>query len=225
MPSRNVVKEYVPGGIYHVYNRGVEKRTIFQGPGDYAVFLRVLRSYLLPPRHDSQSDASWRVRHIPGVYTLHERVELLAYCLMPNHFHLVLRQHDATGMSELLRRLSNAYVLYFNRHYSRIGALFQGRYRAVLVKDEGHLLQLTRYIHRNPLELSPKAGPASLAQYEYSSYPEYLGLRHTEWLHPDVVLERFLVFSGASPDAGTYRDYAEYDLADDRAALANSALD
>ena len=144
MPSRNVVKVYVEHGIYHVYNRGVEKRVIFADTQDYVMFRHYLRAYLLPPDHPGQKKLPISLRRSVKGYDLYKRVELLAYCLMPNHFHLVVRQLDDRGMPEFVKRLSNAYVSYFNRRYDRVGSLFQGPYRAALVDDMKGVLPLSR---------------------------------------------------------------------------------
>lgn len=222
MPSRNVVKVYVEQGIYHVYNRGVEKRVIFVDTQDYVMFRQYLRAYLLPPDHSSQRNLPFSLRRTVRGYDLFKRVELLAYCLMPNHFHLVVRQLDSRGMPELVKRLSNAYVSYFNRRYQRVGSLFQGPYRAALVDDMKGALPLSRYIHRNPLEVLSGQGAGLLEEYPYSSYPEYLGRRQTEWLHPETILD---LFSAEELAAGTYQQFVEGEGPDDLLALGDKALD
>ena len=191
MPSKNVVKVYVADGVYHVYNRGVEKRNIFLDAHDYAVFLYYLKTYLLPPElaPDDRTPRGLRIRL--QKLELHRRIQLMAFCLMPNHFHLMLRQHDERAMPELVRRVRNGYVEYFNPKYKRVGALFQGSYRAVLMKDEAQTVILSRYIHHNPVELLSSLELKSLADYPYSSYSYYLGLRSAAWLDPQPVLASF----------------------------------
>ena len=129
MPGRNVVKNYVAGGVYHAYNRGVEKRTIFVDEEDFRVFHYYLGSYLLPPVVREGWDMPRGIALTHGTYDLHRRIKLLAFCLMPNHFHLLLRQQDELAMREFMKRLANAYVGYFNKKYKRVGSLFQGTYR------------------------------------------------------------------------------------------------
>jgi putative transposase len=208
MPSRNVVKLYVAEGVYHVYNRGVEKRDIFLDAHDYAVFLYYLKTYLLPPdlAPDDRTPRGLRIRL--QKLELHRRIQLLAFCLMPNHFHLMLRQHDERAMSELMRRISNGYVEYFNRKYQRVGALFQGSYRAVLMSDEAQTVILSRYIHRNPVELLSSLELKNLADYPFSSYSYYLGQRSALWLDPRPVLANF----SERPDDKSsiaYREFVE----------------
>jgi putative transposase len=220
MPSRNVVKTYVEQGIYHVYNRGVEKRVIFADTQDHVMFRHYLRAYLLPPDHPSQKKLPISLKRSLRGYDLFRRVQLLAYCQMPNHFHLIVRQLSDRGMPEFVKRLSNAYVSYFNRRYNRVGSLFQGPYRGALVDDLDGALPLSRYVHRNPLEILAGQGAGVLEEYPYSSYPEYLGRRQTEWLHPEVILDAF-----ATGGAGTYQEYVEGDGPDDLLVLGDKALD
>ncbi|OGY10268.1 MAG: hypothetical protein A3H88_00210 [Candidatus Blackburnbacteria bacterium RIFCSPLOWO2_02_FULL_44_9] len=130
MPARNSVKIYVEGGCYHVYNRGVDKRDIYLDDQDYRVFLSFIKQYLSPvepnfthPLSDVTGFHPVRLRQLKSFYG---DVELLAYCLMPNHFHLLLRQATKDGMAEFLRALATSYVMYFNKKYERQGALFQG---------------------------------------------------------------------------------------------------
>jgi putative transposase len=225
MPSRNTVKTYVPEGVYHIYNRGVEKRVIFVDAHDYQVFLKYLKLYLLPPAQPGQTALSHTTERAMQSSDLWNRVELLAYCLMPNHFHFVLKQHDEDGMAEFMKRLGNAYVEYFNKRYERVGALFQSRYKAVLVENPQHFLQLSRYVHRNPLELLPSAQTPALADYPYFSYPEYLGMRKTDWLHSKVILDYFPATAKELPGEITYRDYVEDSSFDDPDSIKGKTLD
>jgi hypothetical protein len=108
---------------------------------------------------------------------------------MPNHFHLLLKQNTADGMSKLLRRVSTTYALYFNKRNNRVGHLFQGIYKAVMVSNESYLLHLSRYIHLNPNELGLTR--MNLVSYPYSSYPYYLGQKSAEWLNTNFILSFF----------------------------------
>ena len=219
MPSKNVVKQYIKGGIYHIYNRGVEKRTIFQDEEDYAVFLRFLKEYLLPPNHpDLEVLRQKSPRRIP--INCHQDIELLSYCLMPNHFHLFVRQKSEEGLKGFMRALLTSYSIYFNSKYERVGPLFQGRYRAVLVQSDPYLLHLSRYIHLNPKELRTKDGP--LYNYPYSSYPIYLGRRKCEWVNEKMILDIFGADCSKSQDL--YRDFVEDD-ADSEGTLGDLVLE
>ncbi len=188
MPARNAVKIYTENGFYHIYNRGVEKRDIFLDNQDYKVFLYFLKRYLTNPLAPSKLfKPNWK-------FNLFDKLNLVAYCLMPNHFHLLLKQFTKEAITEFMRALSNSYVRYFNQKYKRVGPLFQGKYKGVLVESEPQLLHLTRYIHLNPLELQPQTKlnlGKILKNYPYSSYKEYLGQRKTEWIHPEEILDFF----------------------------------
>lgn len=184
MPARNRTKIYIENGHYHAFNRGVEKRNIFLDDQDYRVFLSFLKVYLSPPEQHfihpiSKVTGSDPVRpRVLGSYF--GKVTLLAYCVMPNHFHLLLQQIPKNGMTELIRALCTSYSMYFNKRYKRVGTLFQGTYKAVSVDGDENLLRLSRYIHTNPLELT--------GEYPYSSFPHYLGKKHAVWVHPEYIL-------------------------------------
>lgn len=179
MPSKNAVKTYIEDGFYHVYNRGVDKRLIFEDDQDYCVFLNLIKVILTPKDELENSDFIF-------IKNKAEEIELVSYCLMPNHFHLILKQLKEKSMSEFMKILMTSYVAYFNKKYKRTGALFQGRYKAVLIDRDEYLKYLSRYIHMNPKDLSSK-----LEDYPYSSYKYYIGGDHPLWLKPLAVLEQF----------------------------------
>ncbi len=174
MPSRNLVREFAENEYYHVYNRGVEKRIIFLDDQDYTVFLGLLKKYLTGVQ-TSKTD-----RH--RIKRIDDKVQLLAYCLMPNHFHLLLHQTDIDGVHTLMRKLATGYVMYFNNHYHRVGGLFQGVYKASRINADAYLQHISRYIHLNPDDY--KAWP-------YSSYQNYVGNRQQNWLQTDQILSLF----------------------------------
>lgn len=195
MPSKNSVKLYIENGYYHVYNRGVEKRIIFHDAQDYAVFLSYLKTYLSPKNENELRNQLANPSLSPtarasliqqlNLNNFHNEITLLSYCLMPNHFHLLVKQKSINSLDCFMNSLSTRYVMYFNRKYKRVGHLYQDVYRAVLVESDPQLLYLTAYIHRNPLALALQGDPF---QTQPSSYKEYLGLRKTEWVNPSEVL-------------------------------------
>lgn len=199
MPAKNTVKNYVEGGCYHLYNRGVEKRKIFLDDQDYKTYLFLLKTYLSPkpPKGSDPKMAYYNKKNLYG------DIELLAYCLMPNHFHLLVRQNIRQGITDLMRCVNTNYVAYFNKKYQRVGTLFQGRYKAVLVESDPYLLHLTRYIHLNPTEIVKNS-----KSYGFSSYQDYLGKKDTNWLNKDFVLE---YFKNARKGDGALRDYSSYE--------------
>ena len=188
MPQRNVIRHYSKGNCYHIYNRGVDKQNIFRDPKDFSYFISLMESYLEPKKMLGDfSVKEARVAHIPfwRKHLDENEVELVCYCLMPNHFHFLLKQNSDNGVTKYMRRISNAYVRYFNKKYDRVGSLFQGKYKSVLIDSDSYLLHLSRYIHLNPLEVG------SLQSHEFSSYLDYIGKRNSKWLHKDIVLNFF----------------------------------
>lgn len=222
VPTKNSVKTYIVNGVYHIYNRGVEKRKIFVDEQDYEVFLYYLKSYLLPL--NKQINPPYNIKNFQG-FSLYKEVKLIAYVLMPTHFHLMIKQLSEKGMIEFMKRLSNAYVRYFNDKYKRVGALFQGRYKAALIEKENHYLHLTRYIHLNPLELFNEDRQFSkLKEYEYSSYLDYVGKRNTSWLCKEEMLE---CFSKNKDQFGlrTYQEFVEEHFINSQETLENLTIE
>lgn len=224
MPPKNSLKTYVDHTYYHVYNRGVEKRTIFQDDQDYVAFLGCLKLYLTPPhpidrrfaitlQGDSLSNES-KILYAPSRQPKNHTnsIELVAYCLMPNHFHLMFRQNERDSMNHFMRSLATRYSMYFNKKYERVGTLFQGTYKAVMVEHENQFLWLTKYIHRNPLGLaSYRESPRKLVEYPYSSYKNYLNKIHQPWIHPENILT---YFSTTNPRS-TYQAFVEESFANE----------
>lgn len=210
MPSPHSRKVYVENGYYHVFNRGVEKRVIFEDSQDYKVFLSYIKEYLSFPPDPNQflKELTFKGQAFKGVPRLPKNyngeIELVAYCLMPNHFHFLIKQNSKFGLPSFMQSLLTRYSAYFNKKYDRVGSLFQGRYKAVMVKDDRQLLILSRYIHRNPLEITPDLEDA------YSSYADYLGKRNTSWLKPKIVLDFF--DKKTAPEfikINSYKDFVE----------------
>lgn len=206
MPALNIVKLYVENGYYHVYNRGVEKRDIFLDEQDYVVFLRFLKEYLLPPSHpDLIALQGINPRRKPKNF--HEEIVLYAYCLMPNHFHLFVKQVTLTGLKEFMRAVATNYSMYFNHKYHRVGPLFQGNYKASLILDDIYFLHITRYIHANPGDLA-RVGP--LQEYQWSSYKFYLKGEGPTWLEVKEIANMFRSSGTLFPnDILSYQSFVE----------------
>ena len=195
MPAKNSIKPYIKNAYYHVYNRGVEKRNIFLDQQDYTVFLRYLENYLLPKDEASlraqlldttlSAQEKQKIQKQLRMNNFHGEITLLAYVLMPNHFHFFLKQKSQNGLDTFMNSLLTRYVMYFNKKYKRVGPLFQGVYKAVFVETEPYFLYLSAYIHRNPLSLSENLFS------QPSSYPEYMGGKTTAWVHPEEILSYF----------------------------------
>ena len=194
MPSKNVVKQYDVPAYYHVYNRGAWQQPIFRDDRDRQKFISLLARHLDITNTDKRSD---------GLEYEKYDVELVAYCLMGNHFHLLLHQEDdVVAITQLMRSVSTAYTMYFNRRHKHSGHLFQGIFKAVRIDDDDYLLHITRYIHMNPQQH---------LDYEWSSVGAYLGGYTPNWLHPERVNDM---------SADEYRDFLD-SYQDRRDELAN----
>lgn len=168
MPARLPI--FAAQSFYHIYNRGHNKQPIFLHYKDYSRYLKRLEEFL----------------------TIHD-VTLLAYCLMPNHLHLLLRQNNNETPDKFVHRLHTAYSMYFNKKYERVGSVFQGRFKAKLVDSEEYLLHVSRYIHLNPLEILHVQGPAliSLLSYHWSSLKEFANPSLPHVSNPEIILSYF----------------------------------
>lgn len=175
MPSRNVIREFAPDSYYHIYNRGVEKRDIFIDDADYRVFLNLLKRYLSEEKTTDKVGRTYS--------NFYGSLELQSFCLMPNHFHLLIYVgEDERSFSFLMRCLLTSYTVYFNRRYKRVGRLFQGIFKASRITSDSYLQHISRYIHLNPRDYK---------HWEYSSLDYYLGIKHADWLKPERVLGLF----------------------------------
>ncbi len=188
------------GEYYHVYNRGVLKRDLFLDTRDYARFLFLLLFHQSSTITFSNlgREVSYFVRHqmfnisSQNTKKINEtkKVHLVAFTLMPNHFHLLLQEQSGAGIPKYLQRLGNAYTKYFNTKYKQNGHLFQGRYQLVHVGDNEQLLYTSAYLHRNCTELKGWRGREHI--YPWSSYTDFIGNnRWTGLLKPEIVLEQF----------------------------------
>ncbi|MDA2922906.1 transposase, partial [Patescibacteria group bacterium AH-259-L07] len=146
---------FVNNQFYHIYNRGVEKRDVFMNEKDYLRFIHDL--YELNDQNlVENSSFRFNQNYRLPVSIVKQRellVNILCFCLMPNHYHLILEQLKDNGIPRFMQKLGIGYVNYFNIKYERVGSLFQGRYQAIHIDNENYLLHLSRYIHLNPVEL------------------------------------------------------------------------
>jgi putative transposase len=186
--------------IYHVYNRGVEKRNIFFDENDYCRFAHDLfefndvknskytyRSFKKNQIEDDNQLGGVGNPHIEeGEGKRELLVNIIAFCLMPNHFHLLLMPMKDDGITLFMKKIGGGYANYFNDKYNRSGVLFQGRYKKVLVENSNHFEYLGFYIHCNPLDLrfpewrkgkveNGREAFSYLENYKWSSFPSYLG--------------------------------------------------
>lgn len=161
MPYRESI--FSAGNYYHAFSRGNEKKDIFLDVADYRRFVSKMEDY--------------KVIH---------KISIICYCLMPNHFHLLLRQNSNKSISSFIHRLTVSYSMYFNKRYDRVGHLFQGRFKAKLVIKDEYILHLSRYIHLNPIEIT-----SELETYPWSSYPEYFKTNDGGICDKEIILQQF----------------------------------
>lgn len=142
MPRK--VVPLVTGEIYHVYNRGADKRTVFEDKSDYLRFYQSLHYF-----NCIEQTESFRQALRSEVEEGQRIVDIQAYCLLPNHFHLILKQLQDGGVSEFMKRMSTGYTGYFNEKYERSGVLFQGTYKRVYVENQEQYNYLFAYVNEN----------------------------------------------------------------------------
>lgn len=189
--QRNIV--FSTGEYYHIYNRGTDKREIFLTSHDYNRFKALL--YVCNSAnpvninlHLNKGRSFFELFEIDRRETL---VDIIAYCLMPNHFHLLIREKNDGGIARFLKKLSTGYSMYFNGKNERTGALFEGRFKAKYINSDEYLKYLIAYIHLNPVKIieprwkeegihDRKVAQEYLMTYEWSSYPEYQGISRRE---------------------------------------------
>jgi putative transposase len=180
--------QFAPDEWYHCYNRGVEKRTVFETKSDYQRFLQslFLCNDTEPVRRDNIRDKSHT--EIFQIEKNESLVSVGAYCLMPNHFHLLLQEKIDGGISQFMQKLGTAYTMYFNIKNERVGGLFVKPFRSKHIHDDRYLQRVTQYIHLNPVELfernwktNPPVARRRLAtlreqvlKYPYSSLFDYI---------------------------------------------------
>jgi len=215
MPAKNIVKTYIEDGFYHIYNRGVEKRNIFIDQQDYKVFCYFLDLYLLPKedsinrikklKNISDYEKDKKISQLFLLKNFYGKIEVLAYALKPNHIHFEIKQKEKNSMESFMQSMIVKYVKYFNKKYDRVGPLFQGRYKAVLIEKEEYLLYLSCYIHLNARNEVDYGN--SLDSYPWSSYKAYLGGNCQKWLNTKYILSYFRQKHGYG--FNSYRGFVE----------------
>ncbi len=162
MPYRHTA--FYPGGYYHIFNRGNNREPIFFELDNYRYFLRQLEKYFVP-----------------------DRAELIAYCLMPNHYHLIVCLH-IEDLAPIMQPFTLSYSKAIGKRFGRVGSLFQGPFKSIHIEKNEYFLHLSRYVHLNPVVAGLVKQPE---EWEFSSYRDYLGLRQSALVHPEIVLSQF----------------------------------
>lgn len=191
--------------IYHVLSRGVDKRKIFPDKRDYFRFIHNLFEF---NDKESATTASYNFRRQfsdVGRQKVEKKprkllVQIHTFCLMPNHYHLLLTPKADNGVANFMKKVNGGYAKYFNIKYKRVGTLFEGKYKRILVKNEPHFIHLPYYIHFNPLDLAVpewRDGKIKnynkaikfLESYRWSSHLDYLGRKN----FPSITQREFLL--------------------------------
>ncbi|MBU4421545.1 transposase [Candidatus Parcubacteria bacterium] len=177
----------------HIYNRGVDKRIVFNENADYARFVHTL--YICNDTEFTVKNLNRMIENVQnpilhiGERTGERFVDILCFTLMPNHFHLLLRQNIDKGISKFMHKIGIAYTLYFNLKNERTGSLFEGKYKYKIVNNEQYLVYLSQYIHLNPIKIIEpkwkekgitnwKQANDFLEMYKWSSYQDYIGIKN-----------------------------------------------
>lgn len=171
-------KQFAVGEYYHIYNRGNNKQNIFLDDEDFKFFILRLRQNLFPSDQEKT-----RIVQMPA-----DSFSLISYCLMPNHFHLLIKQNTEIPTSKLLVKICTSYSIYFNKKYNRVGHLFQDQFKQVRVDNDAYLTWLSAYIHQNP----KVAGLVRNGKdWKWSSYSEFILRKEKDLCDSDIVINQF----------------------------------
>lgn len=196
MPARLV--PLVNGEYYHLLNRGINKQPIFFEARNYKRAIETFKYYSFAASlqikfskflklSNEQRNILWDEIENKG----RKLVEIVCFCLMPNHFHFLLLQKEEKGISKFMANFQNSYTKYFNTKYQKFGPILQGQFKAVRIEDDSQLLHLTRYIHLNPYTSFVVKDVERLLRYPWSSFKEYLEKIDGGVCHKQIILENF----------------------------------
>ncbi|CAN5707421.1 hypothetical protein BH23PAT2_BH23PAT2_09800 [soil metagenome] len=171
MPSRNIARLDASDSYYHVYSRGINKSAVLLDTADKDYFLYLLSRHL--SKEQTISTKGYLYPHFRG------KLELLSFCLMDNHFHLLFYQHEKGAISEMMQSVLTAYTAYYNRRHSRKGPLFESRFKSSIIDNDAYLIHISRYIHLNP---------RYWRRYPYSSFRHIEKAIEPSWLQSEKVL-------------------------------------
>lgn len=202
MPYRLI--PFVSDNFYHLFDRGVEKRIIFSDDRDYQRFLQTLYYYQF---NGPKPQFSTQQRFRDHSFNKNPKIiEIICYCLMPNHLHLLIKQLRDGGIKEFMQKVINSYTKYYNIKHNRVGHLFQGTFKAVPIEDDEQLLHVSRYIHLNPYVSNLTK---DLKTYPHSSYPAFIDLSNDILLTKEPVLDFFKDASKYKEFVSGHQDYAK----------------
>lgn len=206
MPYR--ITPFIDQSFYHIYNRGVEKRNIFSEGRDYQRFLKTTYYYQFTGKKPPFSKKHHLLYRKQDFTKNPKSIEIVCYCLMPNHFHLLIQQNQLRdgGIHKFMQKVLNSYTKYFNTKNERIGPLLQGTFKAVPIESDEQLIHVSRYIHLNPIAANLTH---DLASYPYSSYPDYIGLENDQYCNKKPIMDFFKGPQGYKEFVAGHSDYAK----------------
>lgn len=185
--------------IYHIFNRGTDRRKIFLGPSYYSRFITTLDHclkynypYSLLKRQLQKAETPQERDNVLSELEnkrIEPIVDIISFCLMPNHYHLTLKQLVDNGITNFIHRICTSYAGYFNIRQNRSGRLFEGPFKAVEIESENQLIHLTRYHHLNPKKIG--LNTEALIAYPWSSFSTYLGRNKFSFVNTGTALASF----------------------------------
>lgn len=201
------------GEIYHVFNRGIDRRGTFTDKKEFERIQKLIKFYRhkdIPIRFSQVNQQPQEIREkiLDDLYKSERIIDILSYCIMPNHFHFLLKQTNEKGISTFVSNITNAYTKYFNTKNKRTGPLFEGVFKAVHIESEEQLLHVSRYIHLNPVS-SSIIPDEDLENYKWSSYREYLPISAEEISQKEFILNMFKSISAYQEFVNNQIDYAK----------------
>ncbi len=193
---------------YHIYNRGVDKREVFLDTEDYVRFLNSMREFndestyeqRMYERNVASKELSSQIEELSSfdVVRLDNLVEIICYCVNPNHYHLILKQLRSDGVKTFMHKIGTGYTNYFNKKYKRSGSLFQGPFKSIHIDSNEYLLYLSAYVNKNNF-----IHGYNLVDWKYSSLLDYLGKRAGTLCNKESIMVQF------NNDIERYKEFLE----------------
>lgn len=211
--------QFTNGEYYHIYNRGTDKRSVFLGKNDYLRFttsmillndenngLMILWRDFLKKNSNALLSDFLKPSFRKSFRKINPVVEIIAYCLNPNHYHFILKQFSKRGVEEFMHKIGTSYTKYFNQKNNRSGVLFQGKFKAVHINSNEYLLHLAAYVSCN----SEIHGIALAKDYHWCSFPEYIKEEGSDIIcSKEIILNQF-------KDQEDFKEFAERSIQDMR---------
>ena len=198
-------RNFINGNLYHLYNRGVAKQRIFNNHYDYQRLLNTFAYYLDMSVTTKISEVKKdKLAEILSKKPKKPRIEIFSFCLMPNHFHLIVKQILNFGITNFMRYSLDSYAKYFNVKYDRVGPILQGKFKSKEIKTDEQFMHLSRYIDLNPLTSNLVSNPE---EYDWSSFALYLSETKTRLCQPKNILGYFTSINEYNYFVKDFRDY------------------